>query len=116
MVVWIKRIAAILGISTFFVLLLLGIASSQAFTWESFVPACTRAIAGAALFWIFGIIIGDILLKGIVTDVEVDDKALIEGGLLQQVHAVKERILPEGAEQSLAPTTAIKKKENEKKK
>jgi hypothetical protein len=114
MIAWIKRIASILAIATFFVLLLLGLVSSQSFSWEAFAPAFVRAFAGAALFWIVGIIIGDIVLKGVITDIEIDQKNLIEGGLLQQVHAIKERTLPGGSELPLVAVTTSRKKANEK--
>ena len=115
MIFWIKRTAAILGISTFFVLLVLGIASSHTVSWESFAPACARACAGGALLWIVGIIIADILFKGIITDIDLDQKNIVDGGLLQQVHSIKERTVPGGPELPFTALTPIKKKVIEKK-
>jgi hypothetical protein len=98
MIYWIKKCASILGIAAFFVLLFTGIVSSGQFSWECFVPACARAFGGAALLWVLGIVVADILVKGIITDIEVDKECLVEGGLLQQVHAVREKNVPGGPE------------------
>lgn len=98
MIYWIKRFASILGITTFFALLFIGIISSGQFSWESLVPACARAFGGAVLLWLVGIVIADILVKGIITDIEIDRKCIVDGGLLQQVHAIQEKSVPGGPE------------------
>lgn len=95
---WIKKFALLLGSSAFFILLFIGMASSGQFSWETFYPACIRALGGAMLLWIVGIVVADIFVKGIVTDMEIDKKCLVEGGLLQQVHAIQEKNVPGGPE------------------
>lgn len=94
MIYWIKRFATLLGFAAFFILLLIGMLSSGQLSWECFVPACARALGGALLLWIVGIVVADILLKGIVTDIEIDKKCLVDGGLLQQVHSIREKSAP----------------------
>jgi hypothetical protein len=98
MIYWIKRFASILGITAFFSLLFIGILSSGQFSWGSLVPACARALGGGCLLWIAGMVIADILVKGIITDIEIDRKGIVEGGLLQQVHAIQEKCAPGGPE------------------
>lgn len=98
MVYWIKRFASLLGISAFFVLLFTGTISSGQFSWESLLPAFARAFGGAALLWIVGIVVADILVKGIITDIDIDRKDLIDGGLLQQVHTIRAKSVPGGPE------------------
>jgi hypothetical protein len=96
MTYWIKRIAAILAITAFFALLFSGLAGSGTFSLEVLVPILLRSTAGAALCWILGIVVADIVLKGIVSDIVVDTDNLVDGGLLQRVHIVKERAVPGG--------------------
>jgi hypothetical protein len=60
-------------------------------------------LGGAALLWIVGIVIADILVKGIITDIDIDRKNLVEGGLLQQVHAIRAKNLPGGPEMPFEP-------------
>ena len=98
MIYWIKRFASIVCLAAFFILLFSGMASSGQFSWGSFIPACARAFGGAALLWIVGIVVADILVKGIITDIEIDRKCIVEGGLLQQVHAIRKKNSPGGPE------------------
>ena len=96
MLFWIKKAAAVLGIAAFFLLLLFGMAGSRQFTFEALVPVFFRAVLGAGLFWVIGIVIADILVKGIITDASIDRQHLVEGGLLQRVLFVKEQDLRPG--------------------
>ncbi|MCU0609231.1 MAG: hypothetical protein MUF22_05645 [Chitinispirillaceae bacterium] len=95
---WIKRISVLLGCSAFFMLFLTGLASSQSLAWESLIGAAARAATGGILFWIIGIVIADILLKGILSDIEVDKEHLVDGGMLQQIQAIRQKSMPGGTE------------------
>lgn len=93
--IWvIRKCAALLSGAAFFCLLFSSLAASGACTWSSLAGAFVRASIGASLFWIVGIIVADILLKGIVTDMESSRENLVEGGLLQQAQAIKETVFP----------------------
>jgi hypothetical protein len=96
MIFWIRKFGTILAATAFFALLFSGLAGSRNFASEALVPVFLRAIVGASLFWVAGIVVADIVLKGILTDIAIDTENLVEGGVLQQVQSVNERALPGG--------------------
>ncbi|NLG18279.1 MAG: hypothetical protein GX556_13180 [Fibrobacter sp.] len=99
MVFWIKKIAAILCFTTFFAVLFINMAgSSDPFDPLNIVQSLIIASLSGALFWFAGFIVGDIFFKGVLTDIDVDDSNLLEGGLLQQVHMKREQQVPGGEE------------------
>lgn len=85
MLFWIRRIAFLLGTVTFFVLFFVGLDTDDPFAVASVLMAFSRAVLGGAIFWFAGIIIADIVLKGIVEDIEEEHIPQYEGGLLQRV-------------------------------
>ena len=95
MVFWINKIAKVIGLATFFIVLFIGLAKSGEFTFASILSSTAYALIGGALFWFIGIIISDILFKGIVTDIETDSDCLADGGLLQRVHTYKKSSSPD---------------------
>lgn len=96
---WISKGAFILGVSVFFVILILNLAGFDPFNPEHLIPAIFKAIFGGALFWFTGFILGDIVLKGVLADFDTEDKNnLLEGGLVQRIHTEKERFVPGGPE------------------
>ena len=112
MVDWIKKIALILGISVFFLLLIIGIAGAGEYTLHSLSVAFIRAFFGASLAWVVGIIIADILLKGMVSDIENDRSALMEGGLMQRLQSLRGAVTPGSQDMPFSGITAIGKKQN----
>ncbi len=46
----------------------------------------------ALLFWLAGLIIGNIFIKGLVTGIPVDQNHLIDGGILQRIYAYQQRL------------------------
>ncbi|NLP01095.1 MAG: hypothetical protein GX089_01230 [Fibrobacter sp.] len=99
MVFWIKRVATILCFITFFAVLFVNLAGcTDIFDPQCLIPALIKATLSGALFWFAGFIAGDIFFKGVLTDIEVDDSNLLEGGLLQQVHLKREQQIPGGAD------------------
>ena len=100
MIFWIKKFAAIVGLTTFFVLFVMTLAACGDLSWESLASSFVRALTGAMLLWVVGIVIADILFKGIISDLEYDRRDMAEGGLVQQMQMIKEQTSPGG---SLAP-------------
>jgi hypothetical protein len=96
---WIKKGAFLLGGFVFFVILLSNLIGSDPFDLNYLVPALIRAVLGGALFWFAGFILGDIVFKGVLNDIDENDKSnLLEGGLIQQMHMEKEKHVPGGEE------------------
>jgi hypothetical protein len=100
----------------FFILLIVAMASSGSMTLDSLANALIRALFGASAFWVIGIVIADIFLKGVVTEVDVDRKCLVDGGVLQQLHTAKERAAPGGNDMPFVKIERQKKKEESAKK
>jgi hypothetical protein len=94
MMYWIKRIARILGMLSFFTVFFLGIDPADPFDATTAGIAFAKGCAGAFLFWFLGFIIADIVIKGLVTDVPTHDNDKIEGGLLQRLHGVQSSLSP----------------------
>jgi hypothetical protein len=94
MMYWIKRIARLLGMLSFFAVFFLGIDPADPFDATTAGIAFAKGCAGAFLFWLLGFIIADIVIKGLVTDVPTVDSDTIEGGLLQRLHGVQSSLSP----------------------
>lgn len=89
MMYWIKRVARLLALLTFFTVFVSGIDPADPFNAHIAVLAFAKGCAGALLFWLLGFIIADILIKGLVMDIRTDENDTIEGGLLQRLHDVQ---------------------------
>ncbi len=85
----VKQVAKLLAFMVFLTIFLVGYPFGQAFTHEILIPVLIKASVGAVLFGIGGIIIGDIIIKGIVEDIDSDKLDPLEGGFEQQIHAVQ---------------------------
>jgi hypothetical protein len=94
MVIWIKRFAVIVGLAVFFSVFFFSIAGRDPFEASNFIPALVKAFCGASLFWFAGFILGDILFKGVLSDIDYDKANLLEGGLLQQITQKQGRAVP----------------------
>jgi hypothetical protein len=105
---WIKRIARLLGMLSFFTVFFLGIDPADPFDATTAGIAFAKGCAGALLFWFLGFIIADIVIKALVTDVRTDDNDTMEGGLLQRLRGVQSSLSPgqSGANKAMGPTTA----------
>lgn len=82
---WINRIARLLAFFVFFIVLFNGISYEDPFDMVFLMPSLIKAIIGAALFWVAGTIISDIVLKGIVEDIPNEDLDLLDGGIIQRM-------------------------------
>lgn len=113
---WIKKCAFLAGVTVFFLILfsnLLGVV--DILNTEILFSAIIQALFGGAMFWFTGFIIGDIVFKGVLTDIDTNDKSnLLEGGLVQRFYSEKERHIPGGAELPFVTEKAIFKKDKRK--
>lgn len=89
MVKIIKKIAFILGVGCFFVIFLMGIDAGNLFDPETLTVAFFKGLCGGIAFWFSGFIIGDIIIKGIIHDIQEKQNDELEGGFLKRFHDVK---------------------------
>lgn len=83
----------------FFLILIINMVGLDFFNPVYLVPALIKAFFGGALFWFTGFILGDIVFKGVLADFDIKDKNnLLEGGLVQRIHAENEKNVPGGQE------------------
>jgi hypothetical protein len=92
MVLWTKRMAFFLGCCAFFVMFMLSFDFEDYLNTKMIVISMIKGLCAALLFWIAGLIIGNIFLKGLVTDVPVDQNHLIDGGILQRIYMYQQRL------------------------
>ncbi|MBN1129528.1 MAG: hypothetical protein JXA71_11105 [Chitinispirillaceae bacterium] len=107
---WIRTFAAVFGCSVFFILFFICLAGENEFSLQSIALSLVRGFIGASLAWVVGIVIADILLKGVISDIPGDREELLEGGLVQRVHDIRNAALPGGAEMPFSSVMAIGKK------
>ena len=89
MVIWIKRIARILSLMTFFFVFIIGIDPAQPFEPILLATAFAKAFIGAMLLWFAGFVLADIVLKGLVSTIPTSEDDSIDGGLIQRIHEEK---------------------------
>jgi hypothetical protein len=80
-----------LAYSAFILIFLAGYDFGGRFTLETVTPLILRALLGAVLFWFSGIIIGDIIIRGIVEDIDLDKLEPLEGELEQRIDEEKRK-------------------------
>jgi len=98
MVYWIRKLAGIFAFFVFFMLLFADLSVLDSFEFNNLIISVIKAFVAASLFWFAGFIMGDIFLKGIITDIEHDEMNLIEGGMVQRLDMKKQDMVPGGAE------------------
>lgn len=102
MIYWIRKAAMLLGYTVFFGVLFLSLASSaNPFDFGTLIMCIIKALIGGGLFWFAGYILGDIMFKGVLTDIEMDKASMLEGGLIQRINEKHEDALPGGADMPL---------------
>jgi len=107
MIRWIKRGAGIFGASAFFTALICMLIHGGPLRFTSVAVALTVASVAGVIFWFFGAIVSDIVIKGMVTELgDPGVDALLDGGIVQRFHTMHERLLPGGSEM---PYTNVKK-------
>lgn len=102
MVYWIKKTAFLLGISAFFGILFISMFSSNdPLDIGNILCSIIKGLLGGGLLWFAGFILGDIIFKGILTDVPIDKDNLVEGGLIQRINEKQKMALPGGPDMPL---------------
>ncbi|MDR3011805.1 MAG: hypothetical protein LBU70_01165 [Chitinispirillales bacterium] len=92
MVVWTKRTAFFLGFCAFIVMFLVSYDFMNFFDTKVIVVSIIKSLCAFLLFWVGGLIIGNILLKGLIADIPVDQAHLVDGGILQRVYLYQQRL------------------------
>ncbi len=77
----------------FFIIFLTGTLSHKVITTDILIATLLKAFVGALIFWLIGIIISDIAIKGMIENLDLDDKNIWSGGLLTRVAQEKEKML-----------------------
>lgn len=84
-----------MAIGSFFIAFFLGMDPNDPFDKNMLVVAFLKGCAGAFLFWAAGFVLGDIVIKGIVSDIGADEKDALEGGVLQRLYTMQGSLAPE---------------------
>jgi len=92
MVLWTKRSAFFLGVCGFVVMFLLSFDFENYLDTKMVLISFTKGMCAALLFWLAGLIIGNIFLKGLITDIPVDQNHLIDGGILQRIYMYQQKL------------------------
>ena len=83
----------------FFIVLIGLLLRPDALELDNLVTSFMYAFLSGATCWFIGIVISDIIVKGVLTDIaDPGITALLEGGLLQRVQTMREQIVPGGTE------------------
>jgi len=81
----INTFSIFLAYGAFIVIFLSGYDFTGTITIESIAPIILKSLFGAVLFWFLGIIIGDIIVRGIVEDIDKSKLDPLEGGFEQLI-------------------------------
>jgi hypothetical protein len=92
MILWTKRAATFLGFCAFAVMFLLSYDFTDYLETKMIIIAFVKGACAGLLFWLAGLVIGNIFLRGLVTDVPVDQNHLIDGGILQRIYLYQQRL------------------------
>ena len=99
MIQLIRRGARIFGGGVFFIVFIGMLLRHDAFEFNHLIPALVYAFISGISCWFVGIVISDIVVKGVITDLDdIGVTGLLEGGLLQRVQTLQERLVPGGEE------------------
>lgn len=103
MIYWIRKTAMLLGYTVFFGVLFFNLSSrADPFNFGTLILCIIKALIGGGLFWFAGYILGDIMFKGVLTDLETEDSSMLEGGLIQRINEKNENALPGGTDMPLS--------------
>lgn len=112
MAYWIKRGGRMFGGAVFFGVLISLLAGAELIDYQLVVRACIIAAGSGIVSWFIGFIISDIIIKGIITDLDGENDAmenLIEGGILQRFQMMKQQLVPGGEEMPFVEITRVEK-------
>ena len=89
MIYSIKKIARIFSLFSFVLIFFCGIDHTDLFSLQVLAIAFTKALCGSIALWFIGLVVSDILLKGIVEDIPEHSIEQMEGGILQRIYERK---------------------------
>lgn len=89
MVIMTKRIAQILSLFVFLLLLIVGVFTQEEFSFAHLPIIVLKAFIGYVIFWLLGIVISDILIKAVLNTMEDKQVDEWEGGLLSNFTPAK---------------------------
>jgi hypothetical protein len=92
MTVAVRSFSLFLAYAAFILIFLAGYDFAGTFTLESITPLILKSLFGAVLFWLSGMIIGDIVIRGIVEDIDAEKLEPLEGGFEQRIAEEKKKI------------------------
>jgi hypothetical protein len=92
MVIWTIRSAFFLGFCAFIVMFIISFDFDNYLEARSFVIAMIKGLCAGLLFWMAGLVMGNIFLKGLITDIPVDQSHLVDGGVLQRIYLYQQRL------------------------
>jgi len=108
MTYWIKRIAAMLSVGSFFIGFFMSVDPADPFDAATLVIAIIKGGAGALLFWAVGFVVADIVIKGLVADLHTGQDDFVKGGLLQRLYTVQSQGSPDTATASSETVATIR--------
>jgi hypothetical protein len=91
MIYWIRKIARLVAAGGFFIIFFCGIDTADPFNSTALTVSFLKAFCGAVIVWFTGFVISDIILKGAVEDLSLDNLEVLDGGLVQRVHQTKKK-------------------------
>jgi len=107
-----KKIGVILGGIAFFSILVVHLEAGLPQEPSYIVMVILKSVMFGAVFWFMGLIVGDILVKGIIEDIEFEQRSFLEGGILQRIQDCKKHSFP--GEEGM-PFIGVDKREKKKK-
>jgi hypothetical protein len=87
----IKQVSRLLAFLVFVTIFIVGYPFDLPFSIDTLWPIIFKATIGAALFKIGGLIIADIIIKGVVEDIDSSELEPLLGGLEQRIHDIKQK-------------------------
>ena len=80
-----KKMSAFMGYIVFFILFFSGYNFGTPFEAMLLYPLILKSLFGAVVFWFASLIVGDIIVKGVVADIEKEKLEPLEGGFEQHI-------------------------------
>ncbi len=87
----VKQVSKLLSFLVFVTIFIVGYRFDQPFSMDIMWPVIFKGVIGAALFGIGGLVIGDIIIKGVIEDIDSAELEPLLGGFEQRIHDVKKK-------------------------
>ena len=87
----IKQISKLISLLVFVTIFIIGYHFGEPFSVEMVFPVVLKAFIGAVIFGVGGIIIGDIIVKGVIEDIDSSELEPLHGGFEQRIHDLKRK-------------------------